>query len=116
MIYGKTTASLPSLFLKEIPDEYINECFDNTIKKATVQIERKVNTFKDNIFNPVKNHEPLPENIRFTPGDRVVHKKFGEGTIISVQQFGKDAKLEINFDNIGRKQLMAVFAKLEKIK
>lgn len=115
MIYGKTSASLPSQFLNEIPNEYIEEIFDNTIKKATTVVERKVSTFKDNMFNPVKVQEPLPEEINFKPGDRVEHKKFGEGIIISVQQFGRDAKLEINFDSVGRKQLMAVFAKLKKI-
>lgn len=115
MIYGKTSVSLPSQFLKEIPDEYINEYFDNTIKKATVSVERKVNSFQDNIFTALDNNEPLPESISFVPGDRVHHKKFGDGTIMSVMRFGKDAKLEIDFDNVGRKQLMAVFAKLEKI-
>lgn len=115
MIYGKTSVSLPSQFLNEIPPEYIEEAFDNTIKKVTTAVERKVNDYRDNIFNPVKVQEPLPAEINFNPGDRVRHKKFGEGIIISSQQFGRDAKLEIHFDTVGRKQLMAVFAKLEKL-
>ena len=115
MIYGKTSASIPSQFLKEIPPEYIEEEFDNAIKKVTVAVEQKANTFKDVIYNPIKVQEPLSAEIDFKPGDRVMHKKFGEGTIISVQQFGRDAKLEIQFDSVGRKQLMAVFAKLQKI-
>lgn len=115
MIYGKTSASIPSQFLNEIPPEYIEEQFDNTIKKASVAVERKAVSFADNVFKPVKANEPLPEAVNFRPGDRIRHKKFGEGVILSVQQFGKDAKLEIQFDSVGRKQLMAVFAKLEKI-
>ena len=51
----------------------------------------------------------------FKAGDIVEHRKFGRGTVISAKQFGKDAILEIDFDSIGRKQLMAVFAKLKKL-
>jgi DNA helicase-2/ATP-dependent DNA helicase PcrA len=54
-------------------------------------------------------------NIDFDPGDRVRHKKFGDGTIIQVQKFEKDAMLEISFDSGETKRLMAVFAKLTKI-
>ena len=51
----------------------------------------------------------------FLPGDRVRHRKFGDGTVVSSQSFGKDAILVIDFDNVGAKRLMAAFAKLEKI-
>ena len=54
-------------------------------------------------------------NIDFAPGDRVRHKKFGEGIVRAVQKFEKDAMLEIAFDTGETKRLMAAFAKLEKI-
>ena len=44
-----------------------------------------------------------------------MHKKFGRGIVITAQRFGKDMRLEVNFDSIGTKQLMAAFAKLEKV-
>ena len=34
---------------------------------------------------------------------------------IAAQAFGKDMRLEVSFDSVGTKQLMAAFAKLEKI-
>ena len=55
------------------------------------------------------------KSIDYKAGDMVEHKKFGKGMIVSVQQFGKDAKLEIAFDSVGTKHLMAVFAKLKKL-
>ena len=54
-------------------------------------------------------------NLDYSEGERVRHKKFGDGTIIKVQKFEKDAMLEIAFDSGETKRLMAAFAKLEKI-
>ena len=48
-------------------------------------------------------------------GDRVNHKKFGNGLVISVTPTGGDAQIEISFDNVGTRSLLASFAKLTKI-
>ncbi len=52
---------------------------------------------------------------QYRPGVRVFHKKFGEGTINMVEPEGDDLKVDINFDKVGHKRLMAKFAKLEVI-
>ena len=44
---------------------------------------------------------------------RVFHKKFGEGTISIVEPEGDDLKVDINFDKVGHKRLMAKYANLE---
>ena len=49
----------------------------------------------------------------FQSGVRVYHKKFGEGTINYVEPEGADLKVDINFDKVGHKRLMAKFANLE---
>ena len=51
----------------------------------------------------------------FTAGTKVIHKKFGEGIIISAEPEDDDLKLDINFEKVGNKRLMAKFAKLEII-
>ena len=48
-------------------------------------------------------------------GDRVHHKKFGDGLILDIQTKNGDHQLEISFDNVGTRTLMASFAKLTKI-
>ncbi len=48
-------------------------------------------------------------------GDTVMHKKFGKGLVVSVQPLGNDMLLEVAFDNVGTKKLMAGMARLEKI-
>ena len=52
---------------------------------------------------------------KYKPGVRVFHNKFGEGTINIAEQEGDDLKVDINFDKVGHKRLMAKFAKLEII-
>lgn len=52
---------------------------------------------------------------KYEAGVRVYHKKFGEGTINTVEPEGEDLKVDINFDKVGHKRLMAKFAKLEII-
>ena len=49
------------------------------------------------------------------PGDNVVHKKFGVGTITSVEKDNDDYRLEIQFRNSGMKRLMAAYANLTKL-
>jgi len=50
---------------------------------------------------------------KYKSGQRIYHKKFGEGVINYVEQEGEDAKIDINFDKVGHKRLMAKFAGLE---
>ena len=52
---------------------------------------------------------------KYTEGARVFHKKFGEGTITKTEPEGEDLKVDISFDKVGNKRLMAKFANLEII-
>ena len=50
---------------------------------------------------------------KYKEGQRVYHKKFGEGTIQKIEPEGDDYKLDIQFDKSGHKRLMARFVVLE---
>ena len=52
---------------------------------------------------------------KYKSGVRIFHKKFGEGIISNVEPEGDDLKVDINFDKVGHKRLMAKFANLEVI-
>ena len=52
---------------------------------------------------------------QYQAGVRIFHKKFGEGTISKVEPEGDDLKVDIQFDKVGHKRLMAKFANLEVI-
>ena len=51
----------------------------------------------------------------YSVGERVMHKKFGEGTILAVTPMANDTLLEIVFDKVGTKKIFANFAKPKKI-
>ena len=48
-----------------------------------------------------------PDSKSFNKGDMVMHTAFGRGMVLSVLKMSGDALLEIAFDQIGTKKLMA---------
>ena len=52
---------------------------------------------------------------QYKEGQRIYHKRFGEGNISKIEPEGDDLKLDIQFDKVGHKRLMAKFANLEII-
>ena len=72
----------------------------------------------ESFLNSIKQNKNKNTDIdisKYEAGQRIYHKKFGEGTINYVEQEGDDAKVDINFDKAGHKRLMAKFAGLEII-
>lgn len=116
--FGQRIPCEPSRFFREIPTKYLDDVTGggvNTLEKARdfgirTEYERKPMPRFESGKQPT-----AVDMSDFLPGDRVRHRKFGDGTVVSSQSFGKDAILVIDFDNVGAKRLMAAFAKLEKI-
>lgn len=54
---------------------------------------------------------------RYVPGERVRHRRFGDGSIVSLSGVGKDLKVRIRFDDedTGEKLLVAAYAGLERV-
>ncbi len=54
-------------------------------------------------------------SIDYQVGDRVSHIKFGEGTVLGIEDGARDYQVTVNFDTAGQKVMMASFAKLKKV-
>ena len=54
-------------------------------------------------------------SLEYTNGDRVIHKKFGEGTVMQIVEGGRDYEVTVDFDRVGTKKMFASFAKLKKV-
>ena len=123
MLFGQTHRNVTSRFMREIGNEFI-EKHDNAI------IMRRKSNADDNTVTAVysstlqqqlarnKMHSSIPsnsENNVYSMGERVKHNIFGDGTVISVKPMANDAMLEVAFDNVGTKRIMANLAKLKKI-
>ena len=48
-------------------------------------------------------------------GDRVLHTKYGEGTVLELEKGTKDYQVTVMFDKVGRRSMYAGFAKLKKL-
>ena len=55
--------------------------------------------------------EKLPYDI----ADRVLHTRFGEGTVVAIVEGGRDYEVTVQFDTVGIKKMFASFAKLKKL-
>ncbi|HHV00297.1 MAG TPA: ATP-dependent DNA helicase PcrA, partial [Bacteroidales bacterium] len=54
-------------------------------------------------------------NLVLEPGDRVVHERFGEGEVISVEGESPNTTALVNFKSSGTRKLLLRFAKLKRI-
>ena len=70
-------------------------------------------SFLNSLNNKKVNNET--DISKYKEGQRIYHKRFGEGTINKIEEEGDDFKLDISFDKLGNKRLMAKFANLEII-
>lgn len=84
--------------------------------------ERKKPTLRGKELTPVNkagaSFEASGDNLRpeqMSEGMRVVHGRFGLGTIKSLEGAGADAKAIITFDNAGEKRLLLKFAKVRAV-
>lgn len=120
MLYGQTQRNLTSRFIKEIGSEFI-EKHDNTIalKKNDKSDDTVTSVHSSSLQQQLARNRTKQtaknENVEFNVGDRVIHNIFGEGVVISAQKITNDSMLEIAFDKVGTKKIMANFAKIRKI-
>jgi len=114
MLYGRTNAALQSRFLREIPESVIvhkggyrnrNEYTSYPSYKQPAPATERKPTYSPE-FSRYASSTNAP-SIEFNKGDMVQHTAFGRGMVLSVLKMGGDALLEIAFDEIGTKKLMA---------
>ena len=125
MLYGRTAAAMKSRFLGEIPEEYVvrkggtkprpEPSRYNSYggyggygtyprKPSAQQIARKEHIKRSEASTLIAQTAPYLE---LNQGDMVMHAAFGKGMVLSVTKMGGDAMLEIAFDDIGTRKLMA---------
>ena len=111
MIYGRTSSALPSRFLKEIPEScivkrggYRPQVQEGRQESYERHVARGSGYLSSTLRAQAAPAAPIPE---FRKGDMVMHAAFGKGMVLSVLTMGGDALLEVAFDDIGTKKLMA---------
>lgn len=143
MLHGQTMYNRPSDFIGEIPPDLKDEekpvspfgstfgSFGSSTLDYTDGRGYYPYTYRDS--QPQRNTAPMKNPFASKPtaassktengtdifslkvGDSVKHRKFGVGMIIGREKMGNDVLLEIVFENVGTKKIMAKVAPLEKL-
>ncbi len=110
MLYGRTSPAMASRFIRELPE-------DEIVKKGTEEPRRPAynDHYGWNQYHPRPAKTELSSRpaaspgpvVEFNKGDMVQHTAFGRGMVLSVLKMGNDALLEVAFDRLGTKKLMA---------
>lgn len=113
MLFGSTTHNRESRFVTEIPGKLIERTGNENVYAA-----HKYEYQPQQKFDPFAKKKPVttPSTNKYSVGNTVFHKVFGTGMILTATPMGNDTMLEIAFDKVGTKTLMANFAKMEIIK
>lgn len=121
MIFGSTSRNKVSRFLDEIPEELLERSRTREWRRPQPAISPYPDTASfahsaamARSFGPVNRGESTSGTV-WKAGDSVLHKAFGTGVILSVTPMGNDSLLEIAFQKVGTKKLMANFARLKKL-
>ena len=133
-IFGSTTCNKISRFLEEIPENLLEkqgikenksqekewQYGNNSSIKSYISTSSKPKTaasfgFRtaESFLNSVAAKPATADISQYKAGQTIYHKKFGEGIITDIAPEDDDLKLDINFEKVGHKRLMAKYANLE---
>jgi len=102
-LHGEENFSRPSRFIREIP----------AALKQDVRMKGQIN--RASSWSGTPGAAATTENNSIRLGQRVRHPSFGEGVVLSCEGNGNNARIQINFDAVGGKWLVAAYARLEAL-
>jgi DNA helicase II / ATP-dependent DNA helicase PcrA len=126
---GDRVACVPSAFLKPIPDYLADRQRTPQLERHRQVVDRwdsrrggrgfaarraETDAFGNEADGWVVDYSDNQDAPRFIKGERVRHPEFGTGTIRELSGFGRDLKVVIEFDDIGRKKVVVRYANLQK--
>ncbi len=126
-LWGRSGHNQPSRFISEIPEQYLDLVPSGEAEKENQPAVPVSKVYFSNkppkvqkvdvitVNRPVVKKQEPGELCSIKDGDRVRHRIFGDGEVLSVRNMGADILYEIAFDTAGTKKLMGSYAKLSKI-
>lgn len=119
MLFGSRQWNTRSKFIKEI-DKRCIEKEDGTVithkgSEESISPSGRNYSLREQLAGKKTAAPPEAGCVSYNVGDRVKHNVFGEGTVVSEKPMGNDFLLEIAFDKVGTKKIMANYAKLTRL-
>ena len=139
MLYNQVNRNAPSRFLEEIPPRLLEDEWADRREKAFAHIpkvptkDRGAARYGGRSINPGSGGLNIPGVQKgfvasqarsvagsamqklFQPGDRIMHRKFGEGTVVEVKGTGSAARIAIEFTAYGVKEFVLSIAPIIKM-
>jgi DNA helicase-2/ATP-dependent DNA helicase PcrA len=103
-MHGMDSFAQPSRFISEIPDEHVEEI------RPRVQVSRPL---RSKPSTRRRTATGAGDELGIRLGQRVRHKKFGDGVILNCEGQGAHARVEVNFESAGTKWLVLSYANLD---
>lgn len=119
MLFGMTMRNPPSQFLEEIDKSLLEEKTSRRQSKRGIpagnaESAQSISLLQQQMAVSKKRvYQAQPKE--FHVGERVRHAVFGDGTVLSITKMANDAMLEVGFDQVGTKRLMASHPKIKKL-
>jgi DNA helicase-2/ATP-dependent DNA helicase PcrA len=113
-INGSETYNRVSRFVGEIPVEHIQEVRSQhaVARPASGGYQpQRGSSSSMSVMRSFADAELRGTSLKL--GQRVTHAKFGEGVVINYEGEGKQARIQVNFDDVGSKWLMMAYANLQ---
>lgn len=104
-IYGQEKYHKASRFLRELPEDCVEEIRMQSQVSRPKSVGKFSNTFTLETF----------ENTGFKLGQQVIHAKFGEGVVLNYEGSGAQSRIQVNFEEVGSKWLVVEYANLQAI-
>ncbi len=129
---GDFTFGSLSSFVKDVPEELLEERRSPRLNREKAALSRRGgdefgaglrSADRDSASRGRSRRAPDPQAFEedlnqdlphLVKGERVRHETFGSGTVREVSGFGRDLRIVVEFDEVGRKKLLARYARLEK--
>ena len=121
MIRGENQFNNVSRFIREIPPELLGKRSvvppepKHQVPPKDTPYQRAKEAFKAKTFDPKEFKVVKADSLDYTVGDTVSHIKFGQGTVLEIQDGGRDFEVKVDFEKYGVKRMFASFAKLKKV-
>ncbi|NUM42360.1 MAG: ATP-binding domain-containing protein, partial [Leptospiraceae bacterium] len=102
----------PSRFLNEIPKELIQENTDNSFSYRRTPLHPPLSSDSIPLVQMDKSKSTMNDKSDIYIGQKVIHKDYGKGDILSLTGAGDNRKAKIRFGNIDKNFLLA-YTKLD---
>lgn len=103
-LHGAEYHGMPSRFLREMPPQHVED----------VRLGRPASTGRRS-GRGAKWSGGTDSDAQYQLGQRVLHRKFGEGIVTMYEGQGDHARVQVNFQGYGSKWLMVSYAALQTV-